>query len=97
MLAAGDALARCVGRGGAAGGDRDSSFRARGGGAPAGGGRGVGGVLPHGDWQALPKAEQARRRDEATATLRDAGADYVIDSVADLMPVLERIGQRIAA
>lgn len=48
------------------------------------------------EWQALPPAEQASRRAEAEAKLRAAGAHYVIDSVADLPPVLDAIAERLA-
>jgi phosphonoacetaldehyde hydrolase len=54
----------------------------------------VGLSLP--DWLALSPAEQDAHRQTATATLREAGADYVIDSVADLLPVLDEISPRIA-
>lgn len=37
------------------------------------------------------------RRDAAAAELRSAGADYVIDSVRDLPPVLDEIEKRLAA
>lgn len=43
------------------------------------------------DWQALPKAEQERLRSEATVRLKAAGADFVIDSVADLAGIIDRI------
>jgi phosphonoacetaldehyde hydrolase len=39
--------------------------------------------------QALPAHQQAQRLEAARAALRDAGADLVIDSVADLVPALE--------
>ncbi|RCW68121.1 phosphonoacetaldehyde hydrolase [Pseudorhodoferax soli] len=52
--------------------------------------------LPLAEWQALPPAEQASRRAEATAKLRAAGAHYVVDSVADLLPVLDAIAERLA-
>lgn len=47
-------------------------------------------------WTALPPPEQAARRAEAVATMEAAGADYVIDSVADLLPVLDAIEARLA-
>ncbi len=47
------------------------------------------------EWTALSAADQAARREEATATLKAAGADYVIDSVADLQPVLGEIEVRL--
>ncbi len=46
---------------------------------------------------ALPAEERRQRIDASADALRDAGADYVIDSVADLWPVLERIAGRIEA
>lgn len=44
---------------------------------------------------ALAPAEFAARRDAATATLVRAGAHVVIDSVADLLPVLDEIEGRL--
>ena len=46
---------------------------------------------------ALPADERQARVDAAAAELQAAGAHYVIDSVADLWPVLETIGARVAA
>jgi phosphonoacetaldehyde hydrolase len=40
---------------------------------------------------ALPEAEVDRLRAAATEALRDCGADHVIDSVADLPPLIERL------
>ena len=48
------------------------------------------------EWQALDASQQAARRAEATTQLRRSGADYVIDSVADLLPVLDEIDARLA-
>lgn len=48
------------------------------------------------DWQALPAAEQARRRQAAERRLAQAGAHYVIDSVAELPAVVEDIEARLA-
>lgn len=48
------------------------------------------------EWQALDAAAQQAVRDRATAALEAAGAHYVIDSVADLMPVLDEIEVRLA-
>ena len=46
-------------------------------------------------FEALPSAERQRRLSGAGDALRAAGADVVIDSVADLVPALERqIGQK---
>ena len=48
------------------------------------------------EWQATPAAEQQRLRLQASEELRAGGAHYVIDSVADLMPVIEEIESRLA-
>ena len=58
-------------------------------------GNGVG--LDHGALAALPQAARAERVAAAAADLQAAGADYVIDSVADLWPVLSDIAARIEA
>ena len=58
-------------------------------------GNGVG--LDHPALLALPPEERIYRVDQAAAALHAAGADYVIDSVADLWPVLEMITKRIDA
>lgn len=42
-------------------------------------------------------AEHAQRLAAARERLRAAGADYVIDSVAELLPVLEQINSSLAA
>jgi phosphonoacetaldehyde hydrolase len=42
------------------------------------------------DFQALSQAERAKRVERARRMLLDAGADLVIESVADLVPALER-------
>ena len=44
----------------------------------------------------LDPDETARRRERAAAELRAAGAHYVIDTVADLLPVVEAIDARLA-
>jgi phosphonoacetaldehyde hydrolase len=49
------------------------------------------------EWQALDAEAQASVRQRATAELTAAGAHYVIDSVADLLPVLDAIDTRLAA
>ncbi|MEF7615850.1 phosphonoacetaldehyde hydrolase [Aquincola sp. MAHUQ-54] len=48
------------------------------------------------EWEALDAAQQQARREAATAALRAAGAHYVIDSVAGLMPVIDDIAARLA-
>lgn len=58
-------------------------------------GNGVG--LDHAALLALPADDRARRIGAAATALHDAGADYVIDSVADLWPLLTEIAARIAA
>lgn len=45
---------------------------------------------------ALPEAERAGRRSRAVRELTLAGAHYVIDSVADLAPILDLIEGRLA-
>jgi phosphonoacetaldehyde hydrolase len=52
--------------------------------------------LPLAEWQALDAARQDELRQAATARLEAAGAHYVIDSVADLLPVLEDIEAKLA-
>lgn len=52
--------------------------------------------LSLGEWQALPDDQKIARRAVAAAKLHGAGAHYVIDSVADLLPVLDDIQQRLA-
>jgi len=53
--------------------------------------------LSEAEWQALDAAEQQRLRERASAELRAGGAHYVIDSVAQLPPVLADIERRLAA
>jgi phosphonoacetaldehyde hydrolase len=47
-------------------------------------------------WQALASSERAKLGAAAEAQLRDAGADYVIPTVADLKDVIADIARRIA-
>ena len=47
------------------------------------------------EWTALDAAQQAVLRSAATEKLQAAGAHYVIDSVADLLPVLSDIEARL--
>lgn len=47
------------------------------------------------DTKALGKDEFAAKRAAATKKLKDAGAHYVIDSAADLMPVIAEIDSRL--
>lgn len=46
---------------------------------------------------ALPEAERRDRIEAAGALLRAAGADFIIDDVSQLMPVVHEIAGRIAA
>jgi len=48
------------------------------------------------EWQSLPEAQQQAYRENATAKLNNAGAHYVIDSIADLPAVLVTIEERLA-
>lgn len=52
--------------------------------------------LPLVQWQALNAGKQDALRKIATAKLQAAGAHYVIDSVADLLPVLDDIEAKLA-
>ena len=61
----------------------------------AGSGNGVGLTLE--DYRALAEPDRRSRVAAAAAELMAAGADYVIDTIADVGPVLETIGARIAA
>jgi phosphonoacetaldehyde hydrolase len=48
------------------------------------------------DTEALAPADFAERRAAAVNKLARAGAHYVIDSVADLMPIVQKIEERLA-
>ncbi len=52
--------------------------------------------LSEADWAALPEAEQKALLYQARDKMRATGADYVIDSVADIDAVLDGIEQRLA-
>ena len=58
-------------------------------------GNGVG--LSLADYQALDAGRRQRLTDAASRSLGDAGAHYVVDTVADLAPALETIAERIRA
>jgi phosphonoacetaldehyde hydrolase len=47
--------------------------------------------LSESEWQALDANEQARLRQTVTAKFQQAGAHFVIDSIADLPPVIAQI------
>jgi phosphonoacetaldehyde hydrolase len=48
------------------------------------------------EWQAQPPDQQQVLRAAATAKLQAAGAHYVVDSVAELLPVLDAIAAKLA-
>lgn len=47
------------------------------------------------DWLKLPKAAQAEKRARATRRMAQAGAHYVVDGIADIMPCIDDIQARI--
>lgn len=49
------------------------------------------------EWLALPPADRRVRADRAGDLLRRAGAHYLIDTVAELAPVIDEIEVRVAA
>jgi phosphonoacetaldehyde hydrolase len=61
----------------------------------SGSGNGVG--LGLAEYQALDAQDRAARVAAAAASLKAAGAHYVVDSVADLLPALDDIARRITA
>ncbi|MCX7630571.1 MAG: phosphonoacetaldehyde hydrolase [Geminicoccaceae bacterium] len=52
--------------------------------------------LPLTEWLALPEEEKQRLRARARERLARAGAHFVVDSVADLLPVVAEIESRLA-
>lgn len=52
--------------------------------------------LPLDGWQALSADQQGALRTAATTKLNAAGAHYVIDTIADLPPVIAQINARLA-
>jgi len=48
------------------------------------------------DWKKLPKVEQQARRESAATRMYQAGAHYVVDSVADMLPCIDDIEARLA-
>jgi len=48
-------------------------------------------------WRALPREEQTIRLQEGRRKLRDAGAHYVIDTLAEIHPILDQIESRMQA
>jgi phosphonoacetaldehyde hydrolase len=49
------------------------------------------------EWQAMPAAERREALERAGRVLREAGAHYLVETVADLLPVLDDIERRLAA
>jgi phosphonoacetaldehyde hydrolase len=52
--------------------------------------------LPLEQWQALPESEKAAKRARAHGRMQQCGAHYVVDTIADLIPCIDDIQQRIA-
>ncbi len=52
--------------------------------------------LNTGDLAALPAAEKAARLDTARRELSHAGSHYVADAVADCIPLIDEIAERLA-
>jgi phosphonoacetaldehyde hydrolase len=52
--------------------------------------------LPLAEWKKLSRDEQERRRQGARDRLYQSGAHYVVDSIADVMPVIDDIEVRLA-
>jgi phosphonoacetaldehyde hydrolase len=48
-------------------------------------------------YRALAEPDRAKRVEGSARLLKAAGADYVIDTIADIGPVLKEIAARIAA
>ena len=48
-------------------------------------------------WRTLPRGEQSARLEEARRILLDAGAHYVIDTLAEIYPLLDQIEARLEA
>lgn len=49
------------------------------------------------EFLALPPDDRGRRVDRARSNLKAAGAHYVVDSIADMEPIVEVISRRVAA
>ena len=48
------------------------------------------------EWQELPEIEQQARREKATRRLGQAGAHFIVDSIADVGPVIDEIERRLS-
>ena len=53
--------------------------------------------LSEAEWLATPPEQQLLLRAQARQTLLDGGAHFVIDGVADLLPLIAEIERRMAA
>jgi phosphonoacetaldehyde hydrolase len=51
--------------------------------------------LPLDEWKALPEADKQTKRERAYQRMRQCGAHYVVDSIAELMPCIDDIQARI--
>jgi len=51
--------------------------------------------LPLAEWQALSAQEQAAKRSRAFSRMQQCGAHYVVDTIADLLPCIDDIQERI--
>lgn len=51
--------------------------------------------LPLEEWNSLPPADRERRRERAFRRMHQAGAHYVVDTIAELMPCIDDIQDRI--
>jgi phosphonoacetaldehyde hydrolase len=51
--------------------------------------------LPLAQWQALPEQDKAVRRSRAYTRMQQCGAHYVVDTIADLIPCIDDIQERI--
>ncbi len=47
------------------------------------------------DWEALPQGDKHAKRERAHSRLWQAGAHYVVDSIADIMPCIDDIEERL--
>jgi phosphonoacetaldehyde hydrolase len=52
--------------------------------------------LTEAEWQALDERSRLQRRNAAAEKLRCAGAHYVVDSVGDVLRILDMINRRLA-
>jgi len=51
--------------------------------------------LPLEQWQQLPEQDKAVRRSRAYTRMQQCGAHYVVDTIAELMPCIDDIQERI--